>query len=40
MVKFAARIRTQKGGARWKMGAGGADLAKALAAVAAGEAAT
>lgn len=38
MVIFAARIRTQKGGARWKMGAGGTDLAKMLAAMASGEA--
>lgn len=32
VARFAARIRTQKGGARWKMGAGGGGLADRLTA--------
>jgi hypothetical protein len=31
---FSARVRTQKGGARWRMGAGGAELAERLSAYA------
>ncbi len=34
---FARRIRTPKGGARWRMGGSGADLADRLAAWWAGE---
>ncbi len=30
--KFSARIRTPKGGARWRMGAAGAELAERLSA--------
>jgi hypothetical protein len=30
--KFSARVRTPKGGARWKMGAAGAELAERLSA--------
>ncbi len=36
--RFAARIRTRKGGARWKMGDAGGELADRLAASRAGEA--
>jgi predicted RNA-binding protein YlxR (DUF448 family) len=32
--RFSARLRTPKGGARWKMGAAGAELAARLAAYA------
>ena len=32
--KFQARVRTPKGGSRWKMGAAGAELAERLAAYA------
>lgn len=31
--KFSARVKTPKGGARWKMGAAGAELAERLAAL-------
>jgi predicted RNA-binding protein YlxR (DUF448 family) len=31
--KFSARVRTPKGGARWKMGAAGAELAERLSAL-------
>ena len=31
VARFAARIRTPKGGARWKMGADGGELADRLA---------
>jgi len=30
--RFSMRVRTPKGGARWKMGAAGAELAERLAA--------
>jgi predicted RNA-binding protein YlxR (DUF448 family) len=36
--RFSARIRTRKGGARWKMGDGGGQLADRLTALRAGEA--
>jgi hypothetical protein len=36
MAKFSARVRTPKGGARWKMGAAGPELARRLAAMASG----
>jgi predicted RNA-binding protein YlxR (DUF448 family) len=36
--RFAARIRTRKGGNRWKMGAGGGELADRLTALRSGEA--
>ena len=36
--RFATRIRTRKGGARWKMGDGGGELADRLAAFRADEA--
>jgi hypothetical protein len=32
ITRFSARVRTPKGGARWKMGAAGADLSARLAA--------
>ena len=38
--KFSARVRTPKGGARWKMGAAGAGLAERLAAMGTGAAGT
>lgn len=34
--RFSARVRTAKGGARWKMGAAGAELAERLEAFAQG----
>jgi hypothetical protein len=36
--RFAARIRTRKGGARWKMGDGGMELADRLTAISRDEA--
>jgi len=36
--RFASRIRTRKGGARWKMGDGGMELADRLTAMTADEA--
>jgi predicted RNA-binding protein YlxR (DUF448 family) len=36
--RFGARIRTRKGGARWKMGDGGNELADRLAAIRSDEA--
>jgi len=33
VTKFSARVSTPKGGARWKMGAAGAELAERLSAI-------
>ena len=33
ILRFSARVRTAKGGARWKMGASGAELAERLSAL-------
>jgi len=36
IAKFSARVKKPKGGARWKMGAAGAELAERLAAIVSG----
>jgi len=40
IAKFSARVKTSKGGARWKMGAAGAELAERLAGFCSGAAKT
>ena len=40
IAKFSTRVKTLKGGARWKMGAAGADLAERLAGSGSGAAKT